>query len=229
MSANFVQIELPSRCITYGINPSTVKIKPLTGAEEELIAVLKQNVKKKLIQVFQSVLQGVDPKILTSGDANFIALWLVINSYSNKYPFRFACMNCGKFSDVSADLNKINSVELPTTFVPPGEVVVEGKKLKLRLPTLWDEIEILDYDPSGKSKHLYDYALTILPDDPEFNVVERVEFLRKAKGSEIQKIRDWRVKYTHGPDMQASIECPKCEYESEVLIPFRFDRFILTE
>ena len=91
----FVPVSLPSKCLTYeGVDPDSIKIRAFKGREEELLAELNlSNLPKKLLTIIENVVQGIEVKKLTSGDARFIMMWEAINSYSSEFlfPFVSAC------------------------------------------------------------------------------------------------------------------------------------------
>lgn len=223
----YVPITLPSHGKTYsGVKIENIKIRPLLGSDEEQIALLSsKNAKRKILEILSNLVQGVDPKILTTGDVQYILLWEVINSYSNMYPLTsITCPNCFKKDlSIKVNLNKINSVDLPENFKQPVEVTLSTGKIKLRLRTIEDEVMALEHESLLGSTHLYDLAILI---DDDKNVFDWIKDLKIAPAKDLKVIRDFEDKYRHGPDMEAKFVCPNCKTEVDVIVPFRLDRFL---
>jgi hypothetical protein len=227
MGVNYVPIHLPSRCLPYGdkVKSDEVAICTFTGKEEEAIAEMAlNNPRKKILEVLTTVLQGIDPKILTSGDVSYILLWEAINSYTNEYPLTITCQHCYQSVDVTVDLGKINSVELPEDFKQPYDIELPTSTAHLRLGTLLDEIQVYNFSEKGKSPYLYSYALAMV--DKEVPAYERALSLECLPAKYLAKIRQFHKDFTHGPDYIAPYHCPNCEEDGEVLVPFRLDNFI---
>lgn len=226
MSAEFVPITLPSKCLPYAdVDSSTIKVRPFRGKDEELITELGMgNPSKKLLEILNRVVQGVDPSILTTGDIGYILIWEAINSYSSVYPVRFMCEVCEKSIEINVDLLQLESIDLPDGFTQPQEVRIGGVPFNLRLLTLADDIAVLDFAGKNQSPYLYSYARSIV--DEQTNVLGRVEILKEMSTKDFQKIKDFHSKYRHGPDMTTAYTCPKCGSEGKTLVPFRLDELI---
>jgi len=222
----FVPIQLPSKCLTYpDVNPEAIRIRPFRGKEEELIAELGiGNPKKKVLEVISSVIQGVDPNILTSGDVSYILLWEGINSYTKLYPLRLVCESCSQSIDVQIDLSNLEVKELPDDFKQPMEISLSNTKVNLRLLTLKDDIAAYNYLNEFQSVYLYTFALSIV--DKNMKTLDRVRILEEMSTQDLAKIRGFHEKYEHGPNFSTEYKCPKCGEKGRVLIPFRLDSLI---
>jgi len=222
MSGTYIPITLPSKGLAYkDVDLNSIKIRTFQGAEAELLDQLNMdNSKKKFLTIIENVLQGIDPSKLTSGDAMYIMLWEAINTYGKDYPINIVCENCLQESKITADLSKINSVELADNYVQPFEAITSDETFSLRLPTLQDEINALDYIKSGRSIYLYSLAQTIVNNK---NVLANLDTLKGMELSDIHIIEQALEKHAHGPDMEASYTCPLCEFKGNTLVPFRFE------
>ena len=220
----YIPIILPSKCLAYeGVNSSSIRIRPFKGREEALVAELAlENVKKKFVTIIENVIQGIEPKKLTSGDAKYIMLWEAINSYDRDYPIKLVCENCLQKIQVVCDLGKINSVELPDSFKQPVETKLSNNVVHLRLLTVADEIASFDWTLKGESSYLYSYALSIV--DENTDILDKVKMLEDMSPKDLNEIKKFHVKYDHGPDMQVSYTCPLCDYEGKLVLPFRLDK-----
>lgn len=220
----FVPIKLPSKCLTYP-EVEAIRIRPFRGKEEELVAELGiGNPKKKVLEVISSVLQGVKPDILTTGDISYVLLWEGINSYTKSYPLRLVCESCLQNIDVSIDLSNLDVKELPDDFKQPVEVSLSNTKVNLRLLTLKDDIAAYDYLDKSQSVYLYTFALSIVDEDT--TPLDRVKILEEMSTRDLAKIRSFHERYEHGPNFSTKYECPKCGKEGKVFIPFRLDSLI---
>ena len=221
----YVPISLPSGCRPYpNVDADSIKVRPFMGKDEQLIAEMAAgNPKKKILEVLHNVVQGIEPQLLTVGDVSHIVLWEAINSYTNMYPLSLTCEHCLSEIDVSVDLGKIDSRELSEDYTTDYSIELPTKKVGLRLITLADEISILSWAQKDKPVYLYSYALSIIDD---MGVYERMLYLEELPAKELAKIRKFHTKFEHGPDFLAPYQCPHCEEEGKVIVPFRLDELI---
>lgn len=225
MSDNFIPIpNLPSQCLTYqDIKPGDILVRSYQGAEEELLSQLNPvNLERNYLQVLKRVVQGIDPSKLTLGDRLYIIVWECINSYTDVLKVKTVCSNCLRDIEISVDLKKLEVIKLPDDYKEPYEITLPvcGERVKLRLLTVEDEVEIEKYRQKHGNSHLYRYALSIVSDD---NIVEKLKKLETMHGKDVTKIRTFHEKFYHGPDFTYKFTCPKCEQEDDVEVPFRFD------
>lgn len=219
----FVPISLPSKGLVYqDVDMSKVMIRPFVGKDEQLVAELTlDNLSKKFLTIIENVIQGIDPKKLTSGDAKHIMLWEALNSYDNKYRVSIVCENCLETSNVVVDIGKIDSKELPDDFKQPHEVKLSDKIVMLRLLTLEDEIATFDFAKRSGSSYLYSLATTIV--DKDVPVIGRMKMLEEMNTKDLNKIKRFHDKFMHGPDMITEYICPLCGYEGKLELPFRVE------
>lgn len=227
MNADFVSVHLPSKCLTYpDVDNELIRLRPFRGREEQLVVELSHgNPKKKLLELMKSILQGVDPEILTLGDVSYILVWEGINSYSNLYPLSLICQGCQQSIKVNIDLGELDNIELPDDFSQPCEVELSNTKVGLKLLTLKDDIQLFNLAEKGQSTYLYSYAMSMV--DKDTNIEQRVEILESMDTkTDLAKIKEFHKKYEHGPDLNALYECPKCGEKGRVLVPFRLDELV---
>ena len=217
-----IPMTLPSKYLPYdGIEPGSITVRMLKGSDEQRIArTAFDNISRRFIITLRDIVEGIDPKDLTVGDAQYIMLWLAINNYSNMYPVEFECEHCGVALDMSVDMNTINAKELPDDFTQPGEVHIGERLFKLRLTTLNDQAETFNYMAGGKKDgYLYSYARCIVDDDVD--VITKLTILSDMAIKDFKKIKEFFEKNEHGPDMMARYKCNACEGEGRVYVPFR--------
>jgi len=227
--SEYFSIQLPSKCKLYpDVQPSKVLIRPFTGKEEKAIAdATPQNFDVKFQQILASVVQGIDVNKLTLGDRKYIMLWLVINSYSPKFPVSFECDTCNARLEMDVDLSQMLSEDLPDTYTEPMEIdLPSGNKIKLRLLRVEDELKANALEKSGQNVWLMRYAASIVPDDTKVSVLDRAVSMESMSTKDIAMIRAFHEKYEHGPKMESEYTCGKCGGDGLVAVPFRLQMFL---
>jgi len=224
---NYISISLPSRCLAYqDVDPSAIQIRTLKGRDEKLIAEIStDNFDKKVNLLLGSVLKGIEPPKLTIGDRLYLILWETINSYGKDFPLESECEHCWQKSTYSVDLSKLNNVELPDTYKQPYELKLpdSGTLVKLRLLTVDDVLKVGEIDKLGQNVWLYRYALSIVNDK---GIWDRVEFLENLSVRDVAVIRAFHEKFTHGPKLETTYECPKCGGTGVMPVPFRLEMLL---
>lgn len=223
---NYFSVSLPSKGLVYeDINVNDIKIRPFKGKDEALLVELNpENIKKKIVTIFENILQGIQPEKLTSGDVLYLLLWEALNSYDQNYPIQLTCENCLQKTSVVCDISKINSVELPDDFKQPMAIKLSDKTIHLRLLTLQDEILSFTWSKQTGSSYLYMYALSFVDQgDTPTTIPMRMEMLENMSTTDFQLIKDFHEKYAHGPDMESPYKCSICSYEGKIVLPFRFE------
>lgn len=217
---NFLPVNLPSKCVTYGVKPEDIKLRTYIGSDELLLAQVNPvNLEKTYLLVLQNVIQGIDPKKLTLGDRLYIMLWEYINSYSNTIKMDNVCSNCLESVEISIDLSSLEKVYLPDSYKEPYMESLSTGKIGLRLLTIEDEIEV-DKFSDKKEAPLYRLARSIVSKD---DVLKRLEMIRNMPAKDVATIRAFHERMFHGPDMHTKVTCPKCGSEEEIEVPFRFE------
>ena len=223
MAKNFQKILLPSKCLAYdGIDRNGIQISQLTGEEERILSETNvSNFDKKILEVFQNIIQGVEPHRLTLGDRMYILIWEIMNSFSDDLPVTYICLDCEHKVSVTGKLSTMEVLELPDTFKQPVDKILPcGKRVKLRLLTSGDEAAVVDYENKGGDGWSYRYASTIVSGD---DIFKRMEFYKSLSMKDTASVRAFQDEYSHGPDMQIKAKCPECGKEELVSIPFRLE------
>ncbi len=224
MNDNYLPITLPSRCIPYeGIDPDSVKIRSYTGADEVFLSEINiLNQTSKFLFILERVMQGIDPKILTSGDKLYIMLWEYINSYSETVFEKDICSGCMQEVSFTVDLRKMDVVKLPKDLVLPVEVTMEdADPVFLKLLTIDDELHVQDYAATHPDSHLYKLARLMV--DPKLDLLERKAWLASCPAKVLAQIRGKFGELYHGPSFSANVTCPGCGREDVIEVPFRFE------
>jgi len=223
---NYIEINLPSKCLVYkDIDPTKIKLRTLKGKDEKLIAELNlDNFEKRVLILLRSILQGIDPTQLTSGDRLYIMVWEGINSYSKNYEMEGICGECFQKITVPVDLSQLEVTYLPDNFKEPYQVKLsDGGTVNLKLFRVEDEIKIADYEKGSDSSWLYRFALSIVDDSK--GIWDKVSYLENLPAKDVATIRAFHEKFAHGPKLETKYTCPKCGGEGVMPIPFRLQMF----
>jgi len=226
---DFMNVKLPSKCLPYkDVDPDGIMIRQLTGREERVLSeVTVSNLNQKVLEVLKEVVTGVDPKNLTIGDRLFILIWEVMNSFSDDFPISYICTSCLKKVDGFVKLSQIELIELSDDYKEPVPVTLSsGAVVNLRLLTSQDEVLVSDYKNAGQEEWTYRYALSIVNESKD--IMELMSFYESLPIKDTAKIRAFQEKYYHGPDMEATHQCPYCHEEDQISIPFRIEALFPT-
>lgn len=226
MSENdcFLPINLPSKCLPYGISPDNIKVRAYQGKEEVYLSQINPlNLERNYIEVLKNVVQGIDPEDLTLGDRLYIIIWECINSYTDILKLKTVCTFCLNEIEIGVDLKELEIAFLPDNYKQPYEVIlpVSGKKINLRLLTIKDEIGTEKYEQSHNDAFLYRYAKSIVEDN--LDIIQKLELLRGMHSKDLATIRAFHEKFYHGPVLSTNFKCPKCKEEDKTEVPFLLD------
>jgi hypothetical protein len=224
-ASHYIRLDLPSKCLVYGIDPTTIGARLLKGKDEKLIAELTyDNFDRKFIAILRNVVTGIDPKDLTVGDRLYLMLWEAINSYSKMCDIETQCGSCFQKVNYQVDLSTLAVIELPGDFKEPHSVTLSnGDVVKLRLFRAGDEDKISEVQKAGYQTWLYRYALSII--DDKKSDWDKVAYLEELDTKDLALIRAFHEKYYHGPKMEVVTECPKCGVSEVTPVPFRLEYF----
>ncbi len=216
----YVPIDLPSKCKCYpGVSPEDIKIRTLTGREEELMAELSPvNAPKNIMTVIGNVIEGIDVKRLTSKDILHILLWEAISSFDRLLTIRAVCGMCKQKTEANIDLSQVSSEVISDDYVYPYKVMIGEKEYAMRPQTLGDEVLQVEYSLTDKPIHILGLAQRILTDDP---LEQTIKVLEEMDVRDLALLRNESKYSLHGPDMMGKYICPNCQNEERVFLPFR--------
>ena len=224
---NYFPIVLPSKCQAYqGVDPTKIQIRTLKGEDEKLIAeISSDNFDKKYNIVLTRVLKGIDPINLTLGDRFYLIMWETINSYSKEFPVEHECEHCWQKFNYIVDLSQLEKIELPDNYKEPCEITLpkSGTKIKLRLLTVKDLIEIDVVEKQGQNAWLYRPALSIVDGR---SLADKLDYLSKIDTQDLEYIRAFQDAFEHGLKMRTNYTCPKCGGTGVMPVPFRFEMLL---
>jgi len=225
---SYMQITLPSRCQVYkDVQAEDITVRPYKVKDEAILSQISpHNIEQKYLQVMRDTVKGVDPLDLTIGDRTYIMLWAYINSYSKTDRLQTTCSHCLEPVTAVVDLNSLGLTYLPEDFKNDATVKIEGPDGKMvtvgvRLITVRDEIETEKYSANHKDALVYRYARTISMGDKSAREIK--DWLSDCPAASLARIRKWHEANVHGPVMLTTYECPECEEEEQILVPFRIE------
>ena len=229
--ANYFDLNLPTGGILYdGIeNP---QIRPLIGSDEELLSSTSiNNIETSIKKLIKATTTGIpDVGKVTLGDQLFALIWLAIQSIGKDYPVTLYCDHCYQKVDCDIDLSTITVDILDGSIVENNEVELsDGKKVKLKLFTVDDEINIARYEKEHPDKAWsYRWACTIV--DKSNDIFAKMKLFDEMPVCDTNTIKAFQVKYKHGPDLKSGkYTCPKCGGEGNVSVPFQLDYLFPTD
>lgn len=225
---NYVPVKLPSRCKPYeGVNPDNIKIRSFLGKEELIISgITKQNYDKRIVELLESVLQGIDANVLTLGDRLYLLIWEAMNSYGDEKKVAYKCETCGLDLVDGIKLSEIENEEWPEdpALVYPAEITMsDGKKFTYRLLNNQDSIKISEWEAFGKNSHLYKYALSLSRSG--MTLLEITNYLETVPSADLSLIRKMEGSFRHGPILEKKYVCKHCDSEGRIFLPFRLEFF----
>jgi hypothetical protein len=234
------EIELPSGGIFYPNNASTVKIRPMSGKEEDILSntrlIKTGKVFDELMKSCVTDWNGIEMKDLLLGDENTILTALRIISLGDDYTIeKFPCPSCLLRQNLTISLK--NDLDYKNLGADPTKVGVnefewtspKGILFKFKLLNKADkhhmEIEAKrkkaaqkeSYIEAGVSDSLLQSILAI----NEFASALEIQELIKTRipSEELRDLNNYIRSITPDYDMAYSFECPSCEEVSDVLIP----------
>ncbi len=223
---NYFAVDLPSKGLVYP-EGTKVQVRELNGRDEEILAsTTVKNYSAKLNELLTNTIQGIDINKLTLGDRQYILLWQVLNSFSEKDSVDIRCESCLQDVEIDIDLSKTNIVNLPDNYSEPAEITLSNKdKIKLRLFRVLDEVENQKMGEQFGAPFGHLYARTIYKDDLNDDRL-KTEYYLGLKSKDRAKIRAHQEKYDHGPDFMYEYKCPKCGGSGKVHVPFRIEQLL---
>lgn len=221
---DYEALVLPSQGKAYeNYDPNKVKIRPLLGKDEMILAeISSNNLDKKFNVLINNVTQGLNANKLTLGDRKYILVWLAMKTYGSLYPVELICDTCLEKINPQIDMRDFKLKMVPDDFQQPYELTLsDDKKIYLRLMTVEDEIKATEWEKNFGNAWLYRFAQVMV--DQEMDMKAKMDFLGELPGPDFQKVKAFHEKFDHGPNMKAKYECPKCGGDGLVAVPFRIE------
>ncbi len=229
---NWFSVELPSKGLPYGVDPSLIQMTYTTGEVEEVIASINaSNYEEKTVALLSKIVRGIDPKKLTLGDREALLVQNTLNTYSRFFPVNIKCNKCGaKLDDFDVDLKEVEFDDINSDgFEIRKEIKIGQYKAYVRLFTVGDEIAADKYEQDG-GKFRYLYSISRMIDVVKgidnqgkeifMDSIEKLDLLKGLNPREYNEVKVYGAKYAHGTQMKYDFECPCCGMGATAHIPF---------
>lgn len=244
IGGTYESIELPSRGIFYdgtdGPQDGILRVRPMTGEEEEVLATQRFIQKGQAIGILLgNCIDGVynTDKFLNK-DREYLMIYLRGISYSPEYDVEVRCPECNKRFNTTVDLNELYVESCPDTFnisSLKGVLPTTNYKFSYRLPTGKDENELKvhrdrrskEFDTSSSTDDTLLFWLVLLINEIEglTNKQELRVLLKALPISDINHLRDTINDIPFGVDTEIDMVCPSCMMDFNVALPFETSFF----
>jgi len=190
-----------------------------------------------------------DSRNLLIGDRYYAFMRLRAESYGSSYTFPFKCTNCNfKFKKTIDLLEDLETITLPDDAKEPFNVFLEdlGKTVQFRLLRGYDEEDIDNYlekfyqkkvefgskhkaqESNRKKKRnpLYKRRLAkhiVGVEGVEYDFDQSLELIQEMTGFDSMTFKRAINNIEPRLDINLTIECPRCEFDNETVLPFTQD------
>ena len=242
-------VELPSEGRYYPEshplhNKTSVEIKYMTAKDEDILtsrALLKKGV--ALDRLLRNVLvdKSINPNDLLVGDKNAILVATRISGYGEMYNTQLTCPVCLSTSAHDIDLSELKlttgkqAMEEKGIREEKGQFFVTLPKMKvevgLRLTTGADEHKMIKTAEKKKKLNIPETPLTdqfrviIQSVNGSENIGHLNEVINHMPAADSKYLRSVYSEITPNVDMTSEFQCPVCDHEEEVSVPFTAEFF----
>lgn len=243
-SFNYEEIVLPSKGKFYdgtdGPTDGVVKVRPMTGAEEQILATprfVKQG--KAIDMIFRKCMQDdFDTSKWLSSDRTYLLLFLRGISYTPEYDVQLTCPFTNKKFSTVIDLNSLFVDECPYDFdlnSLSDTLPTSGLKFSYRLATGIDDIKVQEYRERKNKEFggveqaddtlLYRTSLLITDLEGLTNQHEILELLKRLSVNDVSYLRNSVNDPPFGVDTTVEITSPFTMEDFEVELPLEANFF----
>tara|TARA_R110000824_G_scaffold77153_4_gene195268 strand:+ start:804 stop:1661 length:858 start_codon:yes stop_codon:yes gene_type:complete len=242
-------VELPSEGRYYPEdhplhNETSVEIRYMTAKDEDILtsrALLKKGI--ALDRLLKNVIinKGVNPNNLLIGDKNAVLVATRISGYGEDYNTQLTCPVCLTNTPHNIDLsalkltNGVDAMNEHNVRHENGRFFASLPKMKvevgLKMTTGADESAMMRNSERKKKMNLPEATLT----DQFKVIIESVngsdaahhinELINCMPASDSKYLRNVYSKITPNVDMSSEFQCPVCDHEEEVAVPFTAEFF----
>jgi len=219
--STYYECELPTGLLVDQELHKTVRIREMTGVEEDLLGtmnsknatrVLQQIVEKCIISIGD--VEPTDPnwkihlRSLVNSDRMFLLIHIRIASLGSAFSYKVGCPSCKKVSNHTVDLHdfKIEGLKDPYTRTWGG-TLPSGKKYECKVTTQDKDIPGLDPEQDALSYAILLRLVELEDKSPTVSGVKNLSMRdRSLLRSEIRE-REGVI------DNEVEMECPSCGHE----------------
>ena len=244
-------VELPSKGMGYATthplhNKEVIEIKYMTAKEEDILtsrSLLRKNM--AIERLLQSVIvnKTIDPKTMLTGDRNAVLIQARASAYGSDYTTLVACPSCGEKSEHSFDLENpaVWNGDDSSTTVEGLEKTEKGTfivtcpatkfKVELKLMTGEDEQWITHVSQANKKNKMpenlmslqYQRMIVSVEGHSDRRVLDH--FLKNAPAKDMRYLKNIYRELSPDVKITKHFECPSCDHEQELEVPFGADFF----
>ena len=243
-AVNYEPVYLPSKGKFYdgndGPQDGVIHMRPMTGAEEEILATPRFVRKGQAINmIFNHCIQEkFDTDKFLTPDRTYLLIYLRGISYSPEYEVELKCPACTRKFQYTIDLNDLYVDQCPEDAATEltGVLPTTGLEFRYRLSRGHDEQQIQDYrerkmrggfDNSGQSDDTLLYRTALLIEDIAglTNKTEILRLLRELPIGDVSYLRNLTNEPGFGVDTNVEIYCPGCTHDFTVDLPLEANFF----
>ena len=238
---SFEAIQLPSRGSFYDnelLKSGVLHVRPMTGAEEEILATPRHVKKNEAIDMIfkRCIEESINSSDLLTIDRNYLLIWLRGISYSPTYEVKVKCPSCESNFDSEIDLNALPVEPCPDDFNLnnlSGTLPKSGYKFSYRLSTGNDELNILHYRERQAKKFVnstddtltYRTALLLNNIEDVTDTKSLQILLKRLPISDVSYLRSLINEPPFGVDTDVDLQCSICGNEFNIDLPLEASFF----
>tara|TARA_R110002020_G_scaffold114248_4_gene262770 strand:+ start:1437 stop:2279 length:843 start_codon:yes stop_codon:yes gene_type:complete len=237
-------VELPSKGKFYSEghplhNVDTVEIRYMTAKDEDTLtspALLKKGIAIERLLKNVIIDKSINTDDLLVGDKNAILVATRISGYGAGYTAKVTCTSCATSTDYTFDLNEVDQ-SLPEELEVNDDGLFNLKLPKmdvmvgLSLMTGADEKRLVKLAENRKKKGLPEAVLT-----DQFRMIIRSvngsqnnehinALIENMPATDSRYLRTAYAELSPNVDLTQDFECPECNMQEEVIIPFTTEFF----
>lgn len=202
-----------------------VKVREITGEEEDLLAARNISGGKKLTQLIANCLERLGPVVdkpllnrlvqdLTVGDRTFLTLAIRRVTLGDEFPFEDTCPACTTKSLFIVDLSGLDVVKMPDPRQRFFDAVLpSGKTARYHVMTGRDEEALAKVDARDRLSAAILVRLDVIDGGPA-----TLETVKALSMRDRQALREEFESHEGGVDTSIELDCPSCgsEFKTEL-------------
>lgn len=244
----WIDYTLPSRGVLYGdkVPGGVVSLRPMTAKEQALLSTQGGGVIGKITAVIETCCKlpvGLPHNDLLITDRAAILLALRTKTFGSEYTFQWRCQQCGKVSHTKIDIvQELEEKIAPHDLREPVEIKLPtlGKTIGVRFRRGTDEALLLKQAKRAQAKadepdanasadsnpiHVLAHQLVTCEGEPFVDIIARRRFIEGWSAADLVFVEQTLADLEPGIDMSLYLDCPKCEFVNELVMPFTNEFF----
>jgi|6_EtaG_2_1085325.scaffolds.fasta_scaffold05510_6 hypothetical protein len=224
-SETTIEVELPSLGQFYKGCGKTVKIRPMTFADEKAIVSARKSNINPINLLLGRCVDGVDISNLLTHDKIALTLKLREISYGEEYKAVITCDSCEFDNHITFNVSKLDTVFFPEEFEHPIPVTLPTikKDILLKLPRVADEDYLLSTESLGSNLWRF---ITEIDGHSDPIIISKV--VEKLPLKDIHTIINTLGQAKYGIQTKVKFECQKCASFTITELPITSDFFTVS-